>query len=121
MKSDRTVSDYLRDMLAYAEKAEGFVAGVDFESFKDNEEKTLAVVRALEVIGEAARNIPVELRSRYPGVPWSRVVGMRNIVIHGYFGVDLRVIWDTVWDDLPPLREAVARMLEDIERRERRG
>src|SRR3989337_79772 len=101
-------------MLEYAGAAERIVAGTSFASFSASEEKTLAVVRALEIVGEAARQIPVELREQYPDVPWSEVIGMRNKVIHHYFGVDMRVVWDTVRDDLPPLREAVARMLTDI-------
>lgn len=116
MREKRTHVDYARDMLEYAEAAERIVDGTTFASFSANEEKTLAVVRALEIVGEAARQIPEELREQYPDVPWSEAIGMRNKVIHGYFGVDMRVIWDTVRDDLPPLR-AVARMLADIESR----
>ena len=119
MRRKRTYIDYLRDMLTYAETAERFVGDLDRETFSRDTEKTFAVVRALEVVGEAARHIPVDVRNAYPDVPWSKVVGMRDIVIHGYFGVDLEVIWKTVREDLPPLREAAGRMLEDIERRER--
>ncbi|MBI2918409.1 MAG: DUF86 domain-containing protein [Chloroflexi bacterium] len=115
MKRKRARLDYLRDMLAYAEKAEAFVGQMDYESFRVNEERTLAVVRALEIIGEAARNIPVEMRRRHSDVPWSKMVSMRNIVIHGYFGVDSEVIWKTVHEDLPPLRAALARILADLE------
>jgi len=92
---------------------------VDLEAFCRDEEKVLAVIRALEVIGEAARNVPPAVRGRYPEIPWKKLVGMRNIVIHQYFGVDMEVIWRTAQDDLPPLRAAVSRMLEDVERRER--
>ncbi len=119
MRRKRTYIDYLRDMLTYAETAERFVGDLDRETFSRDTEKTFAVVRALEVVGEAARHIPVDVRNAYPDVPWSKVVGMRDIVIHGYFGVDLEVIWKTVREDLPPLREAAGRMLEKIERRER--
>jgi uncharacterized protein with HEPN domain len=113
LREKRTYVDYLRDMLAYAKAAERITAGSTFESFRGSEEKGLAVVRALEIIGEAARQVPIEIRQRYPDVPWAEAIGMRNKVIHGYFGVDLRVVWDTVQEDLPPLREAVTRMLED--------
>lgn len=114
MTKDRTYVDYLRDMLEAAEKAEHFVAGMDFAAFKGDEKTAFAVVRALEIIGEAARHIPEPLRKRYPKVPWEDIVGMRNIVVHGYFNVDLEVIWRTVQDDLPPLRASLARILADL-------
>jgi uncharacterized protein with HEPN domain len=76
-------------------------------------EKTLAVIRALEVIGEAARHIPGTLREKYADVPWEDMVGMRSKLIHDYFGVDLNVVWRTVHEDLPPLRDAVAQILAE--------
>jgi uncharacterized protein with HEPN domain len=114
MKAHRDYKDYLRDILEYAEKAERFVQGLDFEAFERNEEKTLAVIRALEVIGEAARHIPGTLREIYPDVPWEDMVGMRSKLIHDYFGVDLKVVWRTVHEDLPPLRDSVAQLLADL-------
>ena len=72
------------------------------------------MIRALEVIGEAARHIPGTLREKYADVPWEDMVGMRSKLIHDYFGVDLNVVWRTVHEDLPPLRDAVAQILADI-------
>jgi uncharacterized protein with HEPN domain len=71
------------------------------------------VVRALEIIGEAARHIPRNLRLKYPDVPWSKLTGMRDKLIHDYFGVDLEVLWKTVQQDLPELQQAVAKMLKE--------
>jgi uncharacterized protein with HEPN domain len=104
MKSKREYTDYLQDMLDAVDKAAQFVKDVDFDAFCKNEEKLFAVVRALEIIGEAARNIPKSMRERYVDVPWDDIIGMRNKVIHGYFGVDVEVIWKTVHEDLPSLR-----------------
>ena len=73
------------------------------------------MIRALEIIGEAAAQVPAEVRGRYPAVPWREMVGMRNVVIHNYFGVDENVIWRTIHDDLPPLKKAVTRMIKDLE------
>ena len=114
MKRGRVYTDYLSDILTYAEKAENFVAGIDLKTFQSNEEKVFAVIRALEVIGEAAKHIPSSVRGHYPQIPWKKIVGMRNVVIRGYFGVDTAVIWRTVRDDLPPLRRIVDRILKDL-------
>lgn len=73
-----------------------------------------AVIRALEVIGEAAHRVPPSVRQRYAQVPWRNVIGMRNVLIHGYFGVDVEVIWKTVHESLPPLRAAVEQILADL-------
>ena len=118
MRRKRTYADYLRDMVEYAEKAERFTQGIGLADFQKDEQKVLAVVRALEVIGEAARQIPRSLRNRNPDIPWRQITGMRNIVIHEYFGIDTEVIWKTVREDLPPLRSAVARVLAELEKKE---
>ncbi len=117
MKPRRTYADYIRDMLDYAQKARTFVGTLRLDEFQKKEQEILATVRALEVVGEAARHIPKSLRARYPGIPWKKVVGMRNIMIHEYFGVDTEVIWKTVRYDLPGLCAALDRMLADAEKR----
>jgi len=78
MKSAREYIDYLRDMIEAADKAAQFVKDVNFEAFCKNEEKIFAVIRALEIIGEAAKNIPKSMRGRYGEVPWDDIIGMRN-------------------------------------------
>jgi uncharacterized protein with HEPN domain len=78
MKSQRDYADYLQDMLDAAQKARRFVEGVDFEDFATNDEKVFAVVRALEIIGEAAKRVPASVRKRYPEIPWREVAGMRD-------------------------------------------
>jgi len=113
MKSNREYTDYLQDILESTTKARQFVKGVEFEAFRANDEKVFVVIRALEIIGEAAKNIPKSLRGRYTEITWEDIVGMRNKVIHDYFGVDLEVIWETLHEDLPPLQAAIAKMLKD--------
>jgi uncharacterized protein with HEPN domain len=115
MRPARHHRDYLRDMLEYALKARRFVEGVDYDDFCSNDEKVLAVLRALEVIGEAARHIPRSVRALSAELAWEDVVGMRDKLIHDYMGVDLEVVWRTLQEDLPPLCAAVERLLQDLE------
>jgi len=82
MKPRRIHTDYLHDMTEYAEKAERFVEGLEFRDFKNDEQVILAAVRALEIIGEAAKHIPKSVRDRYPEVQWKKIAAMRNKVIH---------------------------------------
>jgi uncharacterized protein with HEPN domain len=79
-------------MLNAISKVERFTAGLDYERFESNEMVIDAVVRNLEVIGEAARNIPPDLRARYTEIEWPRIIGFRNIAIHAYFVVDLQIV-----------------------------
>ena len=78
-------------MLDAAEKAQSFVAGMDFEAFASDAKTVFATIRALEVVGEAAKNIPQTFRTTHPSVPWIDMAGMRDVLIHEYFGVDLSI------------------------------
>lgn len=115
MTAPRDPVDHLQDILDTARKAEGFLEGLAFEQFRGDEQKVFAVTRAIEIIGEAARRIPPEVRERHPKVPWSRMAAMRDKLVPDDPSVDTRVLWDTVREDLPPLREAIARVLEGEE------
>jgi uncharacterized protein with HEPN domain len=88
---------------------------VDFERFAGDDLLLDAVVRNLEIIGEAARHIPETVRRRYPEVPWKRVVGLRNIVVHEYFAVDVEIVWTIIRENLPALEDALQKMLTDLE------
>jgi uncharacterized protein with HEPN domain len=112
MTPRRTYVDYLQDILEAATHAAEFIAGIDLDTFSQDTEKVYAVTRALEIIGEAARQIPPAAQAAYPDLPWQEMIGMRNIVIHEYFGVDAEVLWRTVREDLPPLIAAVAAILQ---------
>lgn len=117
MKQKRDYSDYLRDILEMIDKVEEFARGMSLEQFGKDEKTNFAVVRAMEIIGEATKHIPKTVRNRHPKVPWSRMAGMRDKLTHGYFGVDLEIVWKTATHLLPTLRPLVANAVEEEIRR----
>jgi len=103
----------VEDILDAIEEIQSFVRGLSYEQFQ-NDAKTLKAVAAdLVIIGEAAGRIPSEVMSEYPDVPWQRMKGMRNWVVHVYFDVDPKVIWDTIQQDLPPLVKPLRGLLKE--------
>jgi uncharacterized protein with HEPN domain len=115
-KRVREHADYLWDILYAVERAESFIEGMDFVAFEADEKTVFAVVRALEIVGEAAKKIPLGVRQKYPDLPWREMAGMRDKLNHDYFGVDLRRVFETVRQDLPPLRASLEKILQDIEK-----
>ena len=115
----RTVQDFLLDMRTAIEEVQAFTAGMIFEEFAKDRKTINAVIRSLEVLGEAAKNIPGEMANRYPEVPWKRVIGMRDKLIHGYHGVDLETVWQTICQQVPPLKPVVEKMLLEAAEQDR--
>lgn len=113
MTAPREFVDYLCDIRDAAAKARQFVARMTFDQFAADEKTAYAVVRCLEIIGEAARKVPEPVRARYPQMPWQEMMGMRNVLIHDYMGVNYRVVWNTVQDDLRPLAPELERMIAE--------
>jgi uncharacterized protein with HEPN domain len=105
---------YLEDILEAAGKISKYVAGMDFPAFAADSKTQDAVVRNLEIIGEAVRTLPEEIRSLRPAVDWRRISGLRNILIHEYFGVDVAIVWDIVQNKVPGLEAAVRTMLAEL-------
>lgn len=102
----------IEDMLDAADAIEQFVKGLDFDSFRRDRKTVDAVVRNLEVIGEAARHIPDSVRETFSDIPWAEIVGMRSILIHEYFGIDFEILWHTVKSDVPGLVPALRSLLD---------
>jgi len=115
MKKDRIFIDYVRDILENVEKAQSFVEGMDGDDFLRDEKTIFAVIRALEVVGEAAKKIPDDIREKYQDIPWREMAGMRDKLIHDYFGVNLKLIWKTVQEDLPPLEPKLSQVIKEEE------
>jgi uncharacterized protein with HEPN domain len=112
----REIGDYVQDIIEAMGKAVDFVKGISFEEFVQDDKTAFAVVRALEIIGEAVKNIPDEVREKHPEIPWKGMSGMRNKVIHEYFGVDFGLIWKTIKERIPQLKPLLNKLLEDLEK-----
>jgi uncharacterized protein with HEPN domain len=104
--------DYLQDILDSINDIDDFVHGMGRDAFLSDKKTINAVVRSLEVIGEAAKGIPESVKKGNPDIPWKRMSGMRDKLIHEYSGVDLEVLWKTITDDLPPLRLSIQKLVE---------
>jgi uncharacterized protein with HEPN domain len=107
----REYEDYLRDMVENTEKALSFVRGMDYDEFCVDDKAVYAVIRALEIIGEAARQIPENVRQSNPEIQWREITAMRNKLTHEYFGITTKVIWRTVNEDLPIMLPLLKKML----------
>jgi len=107
--------DFIEDILDAMEKAQAMLSGVEFETFEDDYQLNFAVVRALEIIGEATKRLPESVRDQYSEIPWKDMAGMRDRIIHGYDAVNLRIVWDTVKKRIPAIRPKIQQILADYE------
>jgi uncharacterized protein with HEPN domain len=109
----REYLDFVEDILDAMNKAVNLLEGVSYSQFEADFRINFAVVRALEIIGEAAKRLPDELRQEYPDIPWRGMAGMRDRIIHGYDNVDLQIVWDVVMRDIPEIKPKIEMILAD--------
>lgn len=114
MKTERDFKVYIQDIWDCILKIEDYTKEISERQFELNNEKQDAVIRRLEVMGEAVKKLPPDFRKKYPTVPWKKIAGMRDFVIHEYFGVSIGLIWLVVTSDIPKLKKEVRKIRKDI-------
>lgn len=102
---------FLEDIYNAAEKIEKFTEGLSFDDFVDNDLVCDAVIKNILVIGEATKNIPDQIRKEYPAIEWRKMAGMRDMMIHGYFSINHRIVWDVVQNKIPTLKRSIEKLL----------
>ncbi|MCA9432128.1 MAG: DUF86 domain-containing protein [Candidatus Omnitrophica bacterium] len=107
----RDFRDSLRDIIKCIEKIESYVEGMEEEDLRKDSKTQDAIIRNLEIIGEAVKNIPGKFRENNPSVPWKEMAGLRDILIHNYFGVDLDILIDIVFNELPEVKSAMTQIM----------
>ncbi len=109
----RNFEAYLRDIIDCINKIQRYTQGLDFPQFSKDEKTIDAVIRNIEIIGEAVKNIPENVRKRDQQISWKAIAGMRDKLVHDYFGVDIQFVWNTVIDDIPFLKEKIIQLLNN--------
>lgn len=105
---------YLRHLLSAITRIEEYLQGIDKTNFTQSNLLQDGVIRQLQIIGEAASRISIELRERYPQVPWSDIVGMRHKIVHDYFGIDMDVVWTAATEEAPVLKKQIQELLDEV-------
>lgn len=111
MFKGREVADYLVDIVTAIDEVEEFTLGLSYGEFAADKKTVNAVIRSLEVLGEATKRIPPAVREQHPEIPWKNMAGMRDVLIHDYMGVDLKTVWKVAKERLPALRNDVQGIL----------
>lgn len=111
--SKRDANILLKDMLESIELIKKYVSGLTFEQFNKDQMVKDAVVRNLSIIGEAGNRVPVEFKDKYNFIEWKRIIGLRNIIIHDYFGIDYEIIWRVIEKHLDPLQKSLEEILKE--------
>ncbi|MBI3583667.1 MAG: DUF86 domain-containing protein [Nitrospinae bacterium] len=111
MKDAKTFIDHILDCIKLIEK---YTNNKTENDFFDSTQLQDSVIRRIEIIGEAVKNIPDEIKTKYPLIPWKKIAGMRDMLIHEYFGIDLELTWEVVIRDIPKLKKKILKIKEDV-------
>ena len=111
----RDHGSYIEDIIEHMNYAEGFIKNLSFKEFADDKKTVLSVTKCIEVVGEATKHIPDSIREKYPDIPWNDLAGIRDRLVHGYFKVNLEIVWTTVTQEFPELRPKMEKVLNDID------
>ncbi len=104
----------IEDILESINKIERYIENLKYKDFEKNELVIDAVIRNLEIIGEASKNISDDIRNEYKNIPWKRMIGLRNITTHEYFGIDLSIIWEIITVNLPETKSKIELIVKDL-------
>jgi len=110
---NRDTRDYLQDILDSIVDIENFTHDLTYNQFVKDRKTVNAVVRSIEIIGEASKQLPNSVKAKYAELPWREIAGMRDKLIHAYFGADTEIIWQAAKENIPPLKKSIKKMLED--------
>jgi uncharacterized protein with HEPN domain len=115
--SDREIQLLLEDILEASEKILSYTSGMSFEDFVSDDKTIDAVVRNFEIIGEAANRVPEDFKSNHPEIEWRRMTGLRNRIIHEYFGVNYATVWKVKEENIPELADFIQQAIQDLTRK----
>lgn len=116
MSTKREFIDYLEDIADAIEKIENFTYGMDYDQFITDDKTVFAVIRAFEIIGEATKKVPVQIKTGYSNLPWKEIAGFRDKLTHEYFGIDLKVVWQTLKKDIPLIKPTILDLLKEYKK-----
>ena len=111
---------FVKDILDAIDKIEEFIGNMEYGEFIQDDKTSTAVVKKIEIIGEAIKNIPRDVRAKYNSIPWKDIVGMRNKITHNYFKIDYEIVWNVVKEKLPALKIQVEQVLKEMDEKHER-
>jgi len=111
---DRTSKIYFEDIITFIKRIESYIQDLNFENFRENQLVIDGVIRNLVLIGEASKNLSSEIRKKFSNIPWSEMIGLRNLATHGYFKIDLTIIWDIITKDIPENKQSIQNIFNEL-------